>query len=440
MVQTPEQQSLASYFQSLPIQEKRKRLARLTDEEAIALQYDWDYWARPTQLPPINKLWYIWLILAGRGWGKTRTGAEYIRGIVEDGYKGRIHLIGPTSADVRDTMLQGESGLIEISPPWNRPRYIPSARKVIWPSGATALTFSAEQPDRLRGPQCGVLWADELGSWRNPETWDMAMFGLRKGNPKAVVTTTPKPTKLIRNLINTKGVVVTKGDSYENRDNLADLFFDSIISKYEGTRLGEQEIYAKILEDTPGALWKLDDIAEHRISYKDFQDVDLVRIAIGIDPAATATDSSNLTGIVAAGIDANGEGYVLADGSGIYTPEGWASAAVKMFAALKADRIVAETNQGGDMVRATLRAIHPNIPYMGVHAARGKRARAEPVSALYERGLIHHVGVFSALEDQLTTWDATDGSPSPDRLDALVWVLTWLMLYNQTKTATSRQG
>lgn len=380
------------------------------------------------------------MILAGRGWGKTRTGAEFIRDKIEAGFKGRIHLIAPTAADVRDVMLGGESGLLSISPPWNMPRYIPSIRRVIWPSGASALTFSAEQPDRLRGPQCEMIWADELGSWRNPEAWDMAMFGLRKGNPTAVVTTTPKPTPLVKNLINTPGVVVTKGSSYENRDNLARIFFDTIIQKYEGTRLGQQEIHAAILSDTPGAVWKYDTISNTRISYKKFEEIELVRIAVGIDPAASARETSNETGIIAAGIDRNGEGYVLADGSGTFTPIGWATQAIKIFASLKADRILAEVNNGGDMVEATLRSVQKNIPYVSVHASRGKRARAEPISALYERGLVHHVGVFPALEDQMTTWDASDGSDSPDRLDALVWVLTWLMLYTTGKKATSRQG
>jgi phage terminase large subunit-like protein len=441
MEQVLETRSEAYCFKRLPLKVREPILAKLTKDESLELFYDWDWWARPTQLPPINKFWHIWMVLAGRGYGKTRTGAEYIRDQVEDGYDGRIHLIGPTAADVRDIMIEGESGILAVCPPWNKPRYEPTKRRVTWPNGARITTFSAEIPDRLRGPQCGLIWADEVASWQYPEdTWDMAMFGFRKGTPKAVITATPRPIPLIKDLIKTKGVVVTKGNSYENRDNLADVYFDTIIKKYEGTRLGEQEIYAKILEDTPGALWTLDNIAQHRCSYADFQDIELVRIAVAIDPAVSAKVTSNETGIIAGGIDANGEGYVLADGSGIMSPIAWAKQAIKIFAALKADRIVAEVNNGGDLVEANLRTVHPNIPYTKVHASRGKRIRAEPISSLYEQGLVHHVGVFPALEDQLTTWDATDGSTSPDRLDALVWLMTFLMLGIKLKKATGRRS
>jgi len=413
----------------------------LTDKELLGLLYDWQYWARPTQLPPINKKWYIWLILTGRGWGKSRTAAEWIRDQVESGYKGRIHLIGPTAADVRDTMIEGESGILAVCPPWNMPKYEPTKRRITWPNGARITTFSAEIPDRLRGPQCGLIWADEVASWQYPEeTWDMAMFGFRKGTPKGVVTTTPRPIKLIKDLIKTKGVVITKGNSYENRTNLAEVYFDTIIKKYEGTRLGEQEIHAKILEDTPGALWTYDNIAAHRCTYAKFKEVELVRIAIAIDPAVSAKITSNETGMIAGGVDANGEAYILADASGIYTPINWARQAVKLFNALHADRIVAEVNNGGDLVEANLRTVAPMIPYRKVWASRNKRARAEPVSSLYEQGLVHHVGVFPALEDEQTTWDATDGSPSPNRIDALVWLLTFLMLGVKLKKATSRRS
>lgn len=420
--------------------ERLQTLESLTDEQAINLLYDWHFWARANQIQPTNALWNIWMLLAGRGFGKTRTGAEFIREEIEGGYKGQVHLIGPTAADVRDVMVEGESGLLAVSPPWNRPNYEPSKRRLTWPNGAVGITFSAEEPKRLRGPQCGLMWADEIAAWRYPETWDMALFGWRIGNPKAVVTTTPKPTPLVKDLMTTKGVVVTKGNTYENRANLADIFFDTVISKYEGTRLGQQEIHAEILEDTPGALWNYDLISDNRCTFEKFKGIELVRIAVAIDPAVSAKVTSNETGIIAGGIDKDGEGYILADRSGIYSPTDWAKKAIELFARLKGDRILAEVNNGGDMVEATLRSIQPRIPYLKVHASRGKRTRAEPISALYEQGLVHHVGVFPDLEDQLTTWDATDGSDSPDRLDALVWLLTWLMLHHIPGKATSRQG
>lgn len=378
--------------------------------------------------------------MSGRGGGKSRTGAEYIRERVENGYTGRIHLIGPTAADVRDVMVEGPSGILAVSPPWNYPKYEPSKRRLTWPNGAIGTTFSAEQPKRLRGPQCGLLWADEIAWWRFAETWDNAMFGFRIGEPKAVVTTTPRPTPLLKELLATEGCVVTKGTTYENRANLSAVFFNQIVKKYEGTRLGRQELNAELLEETEGALWTLSLIDDNRITYRRFQNVELTRIVVAIDPATTKKETSNDTGIIAVGIDANMEGYVLADGSGIYSPLGWAKEAIDIYKRLKGDRVIAEVNQGGDMVETTLRTVSARIPYSGVHASRGKRARAEPVSALYDQGLVHHVGSFGGLEDQMTTWDATDGSDSPDRLDALVWGLTYLMLGSTFRKATSRQG
>ncbi len=427
----------------LPLEERKNRLNNLTDEEAIQLAYSWEFWARENQLPPINKDWFIWLVLAGRGFGKTRTGAEFIRNHIERGYNGKVHLIGPTAADVRDVMIEGESGILNISPPDFRPVYFPSKRRLVWPNGAVGTTFSAEEPERLRGPQAGLVWGDEVGAWRYPEAWDQAMLGLRVGDdPKACATTTPRPTKLVKDLVATEGCVITKGTTYENRDNLAANFFKRIIKKYEGTRVGRQELMAELLEDTEGALWNYNLIDDNRITYKRFmEDVELVRIAVAIDPAVTSKEeTSNETGIIAAGIDAAGEGYILADRSGIYTPLGWANKAIKLFAHLKADRIVAEVNNGGDLVEANLRTVSPRIPYKKVHASRGKRVRAEPISNLYEQGLVHHVGSFPKLEEQLTQWDATDGSRSPDRLDALVWVLTFLMLFYKPRKARSRQG
>lgn len=420
---------------------KEQRIKELTDEEAINLQYDWHWWARANQTSPTNIGWFIWLLLAGRGFGKSRTGAEFIREKVEAGYRGKIHLIGATSADVRDVMIEGEAGILGISPPWNYPEYKPSKRRITWPNGATATLFSAEEPERLRGPQCGLIWADEIGAWKYKDAWDQAMFGLRIGkSPQAVVTTTPRPTKLMKEIMSTTGCVATKGTTYENRLNLSDAFFSSVITKYEGTRLGRQELMAELLEDTPGALWTLDLIDDARVNYEEFAKVDLVRVAVAIDPAVSSQKTSNETGIVAAGIDAQNHGYVLADGSGIYTPLGWANRAINIYEQVEAGRIVAEVNNGGDLVEANLRSVDMSIPYKKVHASRGKRARAEPIAAFYEQGRVHHVGSFPGLEDQMTTWDSTDGSDSPDRVDALVWCLTHLMMKREVRPAKSRQG
>ncbi len=409
----------------------------------------WRFWARPNQLPPTNLRWYVWLLLAGRGFGKTRVGAEFIRDKIENhGFKGRIHLIAATAADARDVMVEGESGIMAISPPWNRPKYEPSKRRLTWPNGAMASIFSADEPDRLRGPQCHLLWGDELAAWRYPEAWDMAMFGLRlkasyQPEPQAVVTTTPRPVIALKELLSTAGTVVTKGTTYDNRANLADGFFNTIIRKYEGTRMGRQEIDAEMLEDVPGALWDWDQLDADRIRPGDLPE--MIRIGVAIDPAVSSDKTSNETGIIAAGLGDDNEVYVLGDVSGIYTPFGWATKAVNLYDDLKADRIIGEVNNGGDLIEANLRTVdrYGQLPiaYRKVHASRGKRIRAEPVSALYEQHRVHHVGTFNTLEEEMTTWDSTDpNAASPNRVDALVWIITALGVIPQIKKAGSRQG
>jgi phage terminase large subunit-like protein len=366
----------------------------------------------------------VWLILAGRGFGKTRTGAEATRK-AKDRY-GRIHLVGPTAGDVRDVMVEGQSGILETSPPWDRPQYEPSKRRLTWGNGAVATLFSADEPDRLRGPQCEFAWCDELAAWRYHESWDQLMFGLRLGeDPRCLVTTTPRPTKEIRDLLKQATTHVTRGTTYENRDNLAPAFFEQIVSKYEGTRLGKQELLAEVLDDVPGALWTWDMIQKAQEARSP---VEMKRIVVAIDPAVTATEDSDETGIVACGIGTDGRGYVLADESGRYTPNQWGRKAVELYKRLDADRIVAEVNNGGDMVETVIRTVDLHIPYRAVRASRGKRVRAEPVAALYEQGKVSHLGSFSRLEDQMCTWDATTSDKSPDRLDALVWALTDLKL------------
>lgn len=399
--------------------------------ERQRLMHLWPAWARPEQLSPPGD-WRTWLILSGRGWGKTRTAAEWSRQQVETRRCGRMALVAATAADARDVLVEGESGILAISPPWCRPLYEPSKRRLTWPNGAQATTYSADEPDRLRGPQHDGAWADELAAWKYPETWDMLMFGLRLGaDPRAVVATTPRPTRIIRDLIAASTTVVTRGSTFDNRSNLAPAFLDQITRKYEGTRLGRQELYAEVLDDSPGALWKRDRIEElRRRAEPEFR-----RVVVAIDPAVSSSEDSDETGIVTVGValckcrgSEELHGFVLDDLSGRHTPNAWAVAAVSAYRKRKADRIVAEVNNGGALVEVNLRTVDTTVSYRGVHAAQGKRTRAEPVAALYEQGKVHHVGMLAGLEDQMCTWDPLAGEKSPDRVDALVWGLTELML------------
>jgi phage terminase large subunit-like protein len=418
----------ASSLASLPEPLRNKLVRSLTPEQALKIKYDWPYRARPGQLPPPGE-WRVWLLLAGRGFGKTRTGAEFVRARVGARTARRIALVAPTAADARDVMVEGESGLLAIAPPADRPLYEPSKRRLTWSNGAIATTYSADEPERLRGPQHDFAWCDELAAWRYPEAWDMLMFGLRLGDdPRAVVTTTPRPTKLIRALIADPKVMMTRGATAENRANLAPAFLDQIVRRYEGTRLGRQELDAELLDDMPGGLWQRGIIEATRTSTVP----KFSRVVVAIDPAVSASEHADETGIIAAGRDANGHGYVLADASGRYAPAEWARVAIAAYGARQADRIVAEINNGGDMVEATLRMIDPNVPFSAVRAARGKVARAEPVAALYEQGRIHHIGTFAQLEDQMCSFtsdfDRTTAGYSPDRVDALVWAFTELLV------------
>lgn len=415
----------------LPEPHRLAVLAGLSDRELQALEYDWPFWARPDQLAPAG-VWSIWLALAGRGWGKTRSGAEWVRSIKDQ--CGRIALVAPTAADVRDVIVEGESGLLAIAPPWDRPVYEPSKRRLTWDNGAIATCYSADEPDRLRGPQHGAAWGDEVAAWRYPEAWDMLMFGLRLGDdPRAVVTTTPKPVKLIRDLLRDPTTRVTRGSTYDNAANLAPTFMRQVVRKYEGTRLGRQELNAELLDDVPGALWKRDDIPHTAIPPA------LRRIVVAIDPATTSGENADETGIIVAGLGADGRGYVLDDLTCRETPQRWATVAVEAFQRHGADRIVAETNQGGDLVENTIRTVASLVPYRGIHAKRGKVLRAEPVSALYEQGRVSHVGHLAALEDQMCSFtsdfDRAAAGYSPDRVDALVYALTELMVEEHARPA-----
>ena len=402
---------------SLP-QAKRTELEQLVE----VAKYRWSLHARPSQLIPGGD-WTTWLIKAGRGWGKTRVAAETIRTWKET--NPIIHFIGATSADVRDVMVEGISGILNVSPPWDKPKYESSKRRVVWKNGAYALLFSSEEPDRLRGPQCYAAWCDEFASWKYAQdTWDNMSMGLRLGNhPRVIATTTPRPIKVIKDLMKDPSTYITSGSTYENLSNLAPAFMNTIIKKYEGTRLGRQELMAEVLEDVEGALWNIGLIDQWRVK----EAPPLVRLGVAIDPAVTSNKESDETGIIVGGKSVDGNIYILSDKSGIYTPQGWASIAIGEYDKWKANWIIGEANNGGDLIETVLRNIDRSITYQKVTASRGKFTRAEPVVALYEQGRVHHVGSLPKLEDQMINWSPVTGERSPDRIDAMVWLVSHLM-------------
>jgi phage terminase large subunit-like protein len=399
------------------------RLREAVQRREAAGRFDWDRMARSTQRLPAGS-WRNWLILAGRGWGKTLTGAQTCRIWSRD--FPYIALVGATIEDARDIMVEGPSGILSVCPNHERPAYYPAKHSLEWPNGCKMSVFTASEPERLRGKQFCKLWADELASWPYlRETWDQCAFGLRLGkNPQAVITTTPKPLNLLRSLLHNRTTHVTRGSTYENRDNLAEQFFSEIINRFEGTRLGKQELNAEILSDNPGALWTLAGIEADRVT----KVPDLERVVVAIDPSGTSTEASDECGIVVTGRDGQRKPhfYVLADLSLRGSPETWARKAILAYHAHGADRVIAEGNFGGDMVESVLRNIDPNVSFKKVTASRGKLIRAEPVAALYEQHRVHHVGVFEALEEQMVNY--VPGSPgSPDRMDAGVWAISGLM-------------
>lgn len=395
-----------------------KKIERLTPAEQVALFFDWSFWARDKQRLP-DAPFFVWLILAGRGFGKTRTGGETVRQWVKTSQY--VNLIGATSDDARDIMIEGESGILQICPNNERPVYKKSERKLVWPNGNVSLIFTADEPERLRGKQHSKLWADELASWRYAESWSQAMLGLRLGdNPQAIVTTTPRPTRIILDLVEDKRNIVTSGTTYENKSNLAPGFFDYVIKRYEGTTLGKQELEAKILMDVPGALWKREQIDASRV----VKAPDLTRVVIGVDPMGSVKSERAETGIVGAGV-LKDDFYTLGDYSIHGLPDEWGRAVVTAYYLLRADCVVVEDNYGGDMVESTIKQIDRNVNIKRVNATRGKAIRAEPISALAQQGRDHHVGFFPKLEDELCMW--LPGESSPNRLDAKVWAITALM-------------
>jgi phage terminase large subunit-like protein len=400
---------------------------------ALKRQIPWRNLRRPSQIPPDLRTpsqdWLTWLILSGRGWGKTRVGAEWV--LANEQRYGRFVLAGRTSGDMRDIMIEGESGIMAIARNDARPHYEPSKRRITFASGSVAVLRTADEPEGFRGIQAEAVWADELAAWEHPEAWDQLQFGFRLGfQPRQVVTTTPRPTDIIRELIRDPGTVVTGGSTYENRANLTDKFLHSIVKRYEGTRLGRQELYGEILDDIEGALWKRSMIRHDQPPMrheKGTERPDYQRIVIAIDPAVSYGPESDETGIILAGRGRDQRGYVIDDMSGRYSPIDWAGRAIGAYRTHSADAIVAEVNNGGDLVEANLRAAGFDGRFIKVTASRGKRVRAEPIAALYEQFRISHLRPFTELEDQLCNF-TPESTASPDRLDAMVWAFTELML------------
>ena len=387
----------------------------------------WRDIARPEQLPPAGA-WLTWSYLAGRGAGKTRSAAEWVheRAMAEPGC--RIALVGRTPADVRDVMIEGESGIIAIAHE-DAPIYQSTKRRLTWANGSIAQAYSAEVPSQLRGPQHHYAWADEAAAWTDAPkgdvldtAWNNLMLGLRLGTePRCVVTTTPKPNALTRTILERPSTVVTRGSTYDNLKNLAPSFREQVLATYEGTRIGRQELLGELLDDVEGALWTIGLLDETRVQ----QAPELRRVIVAVDPSGGTGPNSDEQGIVVAGQGIDGDLYILADRSCSLSPHGWASRAVAAWREFGADRIVAERNYGGDMVESTIRQVDNDIPIKVITASRGKLQRAEPVAALYEQHRVHHVGPLAQLEDQMTTWTPQSGT-SPDRMDALVWAITEL--------------
>ncbi|MDP1701277.1 MAG: terminase family protein [Aestuariivirga sp.] len=396
------------------------------------LDHDWfGLWARGDQTPPPGD-WRSWLILGGRGAGKTRAGAEWVKaratgqGLDTGQLAQRIAIVAPTFDEARMVMIEGVSGLLAIHDESWRPVFEPTKRLLTWPNGCVAQVFTAEEPDGLRGPQFDAAWCDELAKWKhNEHVWNMLQFALRLGeNPRAVITTTPRPIPLLKRLLADDGTVTSRSTTFDNSRNLAKPFLDEVLKRYGETTLGRQELHGELIEDDPGAIFKRDHIENARVSCAP----ELKRVVVAVDPPAGFGKKNNACGIVCAGLGVDGRCYVLDDCSAQgLRPAQWARKIVALYHARDADRIVAEINQGGAMVEQVLREVDPDLPFRSVHATRGKQARAEPVAALYEQGRVSHVGAFAALEDEMCS-AIGEGQKSPDRLDALVWAVSDLML------------
>jgi phage terminase large subunit-like protein len=429
----------AAWLASATPEEVDEFLGGLSENALLALPWMFEFWALPHQLAP-RGAWKTWVIMGGRGAGKTRAGAEWVRAEVEGagpndpGRSRRVALVGETVDQVREVMIMGESGILACSPPDRRPEWQAVRRQLVWPNGAVAQVFSAHEPEALRGPQFDAAWADELGKWKKgSETWDQLQFALRLGkSPRQVVTTTPRNVGVLKAILKNPSTVITHAPTEANRAHLAESFLAEVEARYGGTRLGRQELEGVLVEEAEGALWSAEVLERCRVDAVP----EVTRIVVAVDPPVTASKTSDECGIVVVGADTRGDprqwrAVVLEDASvkGA-SPEGWARAALAAMDRHKADRLVAEVNQGGDLVERLVRTIDPLVPFRAVHATRSKMLRAEPVAALYEQGRVAHVRGLHKLEEQMCRMTVTgwDGTGSPDRLDALVWALTELMI------------
>ncbi|MBA4353330.1 MAG: ATP-binding protein [Novosphingobium sp.] len=409
--------------------------AKLSDNECREWRWNWHVWGRKTQRAPQGD-WRIWLVMAGRGFGKTRLGAEWVRERAEADPEARIALVGASLHEARSVMVEGESGLLSIGAPWRRPTYESSVRRLVWPNGAQAFLYSAAEPDSLRGPQHSHAWCDEIAKWDNGSsrataTWDNLLMGLRLGHdPRLVATTTPRPVPLVARIMAegpSGGVELTRGSTFDNVQNLPARFVAAMRQTFGQSLLGRQELHGEMIEDLAGALWSRALIEQGREAAAP----PMTRVVVAVDPPASA--HGDACGIVVCGIGDDRIARVLADCSVEQaSPERWARAVADAARAWSADRVVAEANQGGAMVEAVLRAAEASLPLRLVHASRGKTARAEPVAALYETGRVRHAGMFPKLEDELCGLmpggEYQGPGRSPDRADACVWALTELML------------
>jgi len=427
--------SPAERLKALPKADRDRFVASLTDAEADALIYDWrGFLARPEQLAPEGN-WSTWLINAGRGFGKTEAGAQWVKERVEAGSRS-IALIAETQKDLEEVMV---ARLLSIYPDGQKPTARFKPVRLTWPNGAVALGYNGTEPDQLRGPEFDAAWVDELAKYKRArQTWDMLQFTMRAGNdPRVIVTTTPRPIPVLREIIASDRSVVTRGSTFDNAGNLPAQFLVDLKNRYGNTRLGRQELEAEMLDDLPGALWTREMFDAHRLK----EAPEMRRVVVAVDPSGTggADDNGDDIGIVVAGLGIDGRGYVLADRTCKLSPDGWGRRAVAAYHEFKADRIVAERNFGGAMVEHVIRTVDRGISYKEVTASRGKVARAEPIAALYEQGRVSHVGGLADLEDQmcLIGQDGYIGEGSPDRADALVWALTELMTKSQPKTTTT---